>query len=126
MEEEIRKAKRFNYTVLAILLIIAVFIAVWCISYHVYHTFTTEKWLKSPDKRTRLVGDLLSRYDLIGLSEGEIAALLGENDTGRDYFSPEKYVYYLGPERGIISIDSEWLIIEFDDGAVSKYFVRTD
>ncbi|WP_280528568.1 hypothetical protein [Tissierella praeacuta] len=30
------------------------------------------------------------------------------------------FVYYLGDERGLISIASEWLIVKFSDGIVNK------
>ncbi len=35
--------------------------------------------------------------------------------------------YPLGPERGVIRIDSEWLFITFgDDGTVSRYWLYRD
>ena len=35
-------------------------------------------------------------------------------------------VYYLGDERGFISIDSEWLIIHFVDDVVNEYDIVID
>lgn len=32
----------------------------------------------------------------------------------------------MGPERGLISIDSEWLILDFTGGVVSDAFITTD
>ncbi len=89
-EKEIRKAKRFNYTVFAVLVIIVAAVAVGLIFRHISRTFTTEKWLNAPENRTRIVDDLLSRYSLAGKSEEEITALLGEKHA---YSSPERYVY---------------------------------
>ena len=75
----------------------------------------------------KIVDDLLMRYDLIGMHESEIIALLGNHDNDYGYFSSEnRFVYRLGMERGFISIDSEWLIIDFDDGVVVGYFITTD
>jgi hypothetical protein len=35
--------------------------------------------------------------------------------------------YYLGPERGLFRIDSEWLFIDFDDqGVVERYSIYRD
>ena len=35
-------------------------------------------------------------------------------------------VYWLGPERGLISIDSEWLVIVFENGIVADYYITCD
>ena len=61
-----------------------------------------------------------------GRSRGEIVALLGEPTT-TDYFKDYDLVYWLGPERGLISIDSEWLVIRLDSlGRVSDFRLVTD
>lgn len=64
-----------------------------------------------------MVDDLLARYQLVGMKRAEIDDLLGvPPDT--PYFADSDYVYWLGPERGFISIDSEWLCIDFKDDVV--------
>ena len=76
-------------------------------------------WLLNGDESVRLnmVDDLLRRYKLVGMSRTELEALLGKPPpTG--YFANYDYVYWLGPERGFISIDSEWLCIKFKDDIV--------
>ncbi|HEY4257842.1 MAG TPA: hypothetical protein VGM66_11560 [Candidatus Udaeobacter sp.] len=60
--------------------------------------------------RLRMVDDLLRQYRLRGMRQDELIALLGEPPK-TDYFSDYQIVYWLGPERGFISIDSEWLAI---------------
>ena len=71
--------------------------------------------------------DLLEEYDLMGYGREELELLLGENDNDLGYFvRGDVSVYYLGPERGLLSIDSEWLVIEFEDGKVSGYEVKID
>ncbi|MED4531245.1 outer membrane protein assembly factor BamE domain-containing protein [Metabacillus fastidiosus] len=89
--------------------------------------FTTEKWLNNISGRVYMVDDLLNDYDLNGKTKKEVTNLLG-TPTETEYFKTENnIVYYLGDERGLISIDSEWLVIEFDDNEkVKKYMVVTD
>jgi hypothetical protein len=50
----------------------------------------------------------------------------GEN-TGYFIDQNRDMIYYLGPERSIFSIDSEWLLIWFDDNdVILKYEIVTD
>lgn len=92
-----------------------------------HSTFTQEKWLNDYEQRVRIVGDLLSRYQLKKMTKSEIIQLLGE-PTETEYFAePNNIVYYLGPERGFISIDSEWLVIWFDvQDRVTKFKILRD
>ena len=67
--------------------------------------------------RVRMVDDLLKKYNLIGMPKDKINNLLGTPlKTG--YFSNYDYVYWLGPERGIVAIDSEFLVIKFENEKV--------
>jgi hypothetical protein len=53
---------------------------------------------------------LIARRTLLGKTRAEVVELLGEPPpTG--YFGDWDMVYWLGPERGLISIDSEWLVL---------------
>jgi hypothetical protein len=77
--------------------------------------FDSAVWNESLDRqddaiRLRMVDDLLRRYRLRGRREDELIALLGKPPK-TDYFSDYQLVYWLGPERGFISIDSEWLAV---------------
>lgn len=57
--------------------------------------------------RGRLTHILTHRVELLG------------DETNTDYFKEvNNIVYYLGDERGFISIDSEWLVIMFDNDVV--------
>jgi hypothetical protein len=77
------------------------------------------KWLDIFSTRARMADALLSSGSLLGKSRGEIVLLLGEPPP-TDYFSDWNLVYQLGAERGLISIDSEWLIIRIGkDGRTS-------
>ena len=126
-DAEIERIKRQNYIVFGLFagLIIAIVIA--GLLYQSCHSLSTSKWEMYPDERTKIVDDLLMRYDLIGMQESEIIALLGSHDNDYGYFSSEnRFVYCLGPERGLISIDNEWLILDFADGVVVDCYITTD
>lgn len=68
--------------------------------------FDSELWQKAEDVsniRTKMVNDLLKTQHLEGMSRNQINKLLGvpkRNTTHCDC-----YIYYLGPERGVLSID---------------------
>jgi YD repeat-containing protein len=76
--------------------------------------------------RIRMVNNLLSRYELKGLSREEVVRLLGEPDDTAS-FREWDMVYWLGPERGFISIDSEWLVLRLDEqGRVTECRIVSD
>lgn len=73
-----------------------------------------------------MVDDLLAHHRLVGMSRAEVVALLGE-DPRSEYFSDYDFVYWLGPERGPSSVDSEWLVMKFDAAdKVSEARLATD
>ena len=85
-----------------------------------------EKLAQSPDyPRIRMVDDLLARYPLVGMFKGQIDELLGVPPQ-TEYFKNYDYVYWLGPERGFMGIDSEWLCIKFEVGKVQEFRILTD
>lgn len=63
--------------------------------------------------RIRMVDDLLRRHRFRGMTRGQIIGLIGEPDA-TEYFKDWDLVYRLGPERGFIGIDSEWLVFRLD------------
>lgn len=67
--------------------------------------------------RIKMVNSLLRKHNLVGMTRKQIDDLLGKPPKTA-YFSDYEYVYWLGPERGFISIDSEWLGIKFQDDKV--------
>lgn len=75
--------------------------------------------------RVKMVNNLLKTRQVVGSRKAEIDSLLGvPQSTG--YFKDFEYVYWLGPERGFFSIDSEWLCLNFRDGVVSEAEIRRD
>lgn len=90
------------------------------------HTFSTERWKKYPENRVDMVDNLLENHDLVGMNKEEVILLLGQ-PTETVYFKTENnIVYYLGPERGFIRIDSEWLVLEFREHRVSQVDICRD
>ena len=73
-----------------------------------------------------MVDDLLAGRRLAGLPRAEVVALLGA-DARTGYFREYDLVYWLGPERGPFSIDSEWLVLRLDQaGRVAEAKLVTD
>lgn len=125
--DEIRRLKRTNYLALAVVVAFAAACVLGLLALRERHRFSREKWLQDPENRTRIVDDLLANHELVGMTEEEILALLGDCDNESGYFQQaQRLVYWLGPERGLMSIDSEWLILDFNGGIVKDCFITTD
>lgn len=89
--------------------------------------FHQERWLNEPEERVDMIDNLLSEVKLKGRSKAEIIDLLGKQEKEVYFKEPNNLVYYLGAERGLISMDSEWLVIWFDDrGIVKDYEIQRD
>jgi len=77
-------------------------------------------------RRNRFADWLVLWSSLKGRSRADVVALLGE-PTPTEYFKQWDMVYVLGPERGFIAIDSEWLVIRLDArGAVREAPIASD
>ena len=68
---------------------------------------------RTNDVRIRMVDDLLRHYNFRGVTREQVTAVVGEPDK-TEYFRDWDFVYWLGPERGPMSIDSEWLVFRLD------------
>lgn len=89
--------------------------------------FTIEKWWNNQSSRVYMVDNLLKNYKFKEMTKDEITGLLGTPPETNYFKDKDNIVYYLGDERGLISIDSEWLIFDFDEnGKVKSYEVRRD
>jgi hypothetical protein len=76
--------------------------------------------------RLRMVDDLFDRNLREGVLRAQVEDLLGPPDN-TSYFHDWDLVYQLGPERGLIRIDSEWLVFRLDPGGrVVEYRVVRD
>jgi hypothetical protein len=76
------------------------------------------EWNDTWHKRHRVADGLVLSGNLLGLTSEEIKAKLGKTSE-TSYFSEWDLVYYLGNERGLISLDSEWLVINLNDQEVA-------
>jgi hypothetical protein len=93
-------------------------------------SFNSEEW-KQADKaegypRLAMVDSLIQSGQLDKKAQDEVFTLLG-SPTDTNYFADWDAVYWLGPERGFLRLDSEWLVLRFDaDGRVSEYKLVRD
>ena len=82
-------------------------------------TFVQSQWMDTTLARgTRavrgcMVDDLLAKHELVGMARSQVIALIGEPDND-DGFPDYDMVYRLGPERGLIGIDFEYLVMKLD------------
>jgi formyltetrahydrofolate-dependent phosphoribosylglycinamide formyltransferase len=75
--------------------------------------------------RIHMVDDLLRTHPLVGMSRAQLEELLGVPPPS-EHFRDYDYVYWLGPERGLVSIDSEWLVVRCGQDKVVSAQVVTD
>jgi len=68
--------------------------------------------------RRRMADSLVADRVLIGQTKVQVERMLGPA-TKTSKFSDYGLVYWLGPERSFMSIDSEWLVIAFDSAGVA-------
>jgi outer membrane protein assembly factor BamE (lipoprotein component of BamABCDE complex) len=72
-----------------------------------------------------MVSSLKANHALLGQTKEQIERLLG-TPPATGYFKEYDYVYWLGPERSVFGIDSEWLCLKFENGKVIKAEILTD
>ena len=124
--KEIRRARKQNMTALIVIGALLILLLTLSLRWHISHNFTTEKWLAEPENRGRLVNDLLQEHTLTGMDTDALFALLGEEMPVPVESGKINYCYYLGPERGLISIDSEWLVLTVEKNLVTAIDFATD
>jgi hypothetical protein len=86
--------------------------------------------------RLRMVDDLTTHRQLIGLTRDDLVVLLGPPDDVRAFRERSRRAdddawdvgYELGPQRGpIIRIDNDWLLFDLDrNGKVQRFIVTHD
>jgi hypothetical protein len=73
-----------------------------------------EQTNREPYPRRAMADELVGQRALHGKTRAEVIEMLGE-PTETQYFADYGAVYWVGPQRGFMAIDSEWLAIRFDD-----------
>ena len=79
--------------------------------------------------RLCMVDNLMSSGKLKGLTQSQVVQLLGQPHDKSFPFGARNcdIHYHLGPERGFIRMDDEWLFITFGDSdTVNKYWLYRD
>jgi hypothetical protein len=90
-----------------------------------------EKWSWQPISspyypRWQMADRLIAERMLDCMAKEEVIELLGD-PSNEAYLSSSDLVYWVGPERSWISIDSECLVIKLDDtGHVKEYKLDRD
>lgn len=112
------------------LLVVVFFVARPSISSYLNRRdFNSQEWKSHLDDRNpikiNMVDKLLENYQLVGKTRQEVESLLGK-PSATGYFKDYDFVYWLGPERSIMSIDSEWLGIKFQNDKVIKVELLKD
>src|SRR6478736_6481463 len=88
-------------------------------------SFESAGWLANDDTssvmwptRLRMIDDLMAEHSPVGLSRDSVIRMLGPSDS-TPYFQDWDMVYQLGPERGFLSFDSEWLVLRVRNDTVA-------
>ena len=94
------------------------------------NSFNSEEWKQAEQAegypRLAMVDSLIQSRQLDQKAHEEVITLLGP-PTDTNYFSDWDAVYWLGPERGFLRLDSEWLVLRFDaEDRVSDYQLVRD
>ena len=94
-------------------------------------SFDATRWREAaasdnPPVRLQMIDSLMRSRRIDNLTRSQVDALLGP-PNGDGYFADWDLVYWLGPERGWMRIDSEWLVIRFGpSGRVTEYRIVRD
>ena len=85
-----------------------------------------DKFYDAPYPRAQMLGDVRSQVLKKGMSRQDVIAALGEpSDSGK--FADRGLAYWVSPEKGTISIDSQWLVVALDaQGKVTDTDIATD
>ena len=131
MPYSMSKQSRWGYVIAAI----AFVLMLWIISAFMtgrlpFKFFDSQRWKqveRSDDySRLRMIESLTLSGRLNRITRAEVVSLLGPSDD-TNYFNEWDFVYWLGPERSFISLDSEWLVIKIGStGRVVDYRIVSD
>lgn len=96
------------------------------INFDKVHWANQKEIYNEPFIRLQMSGDVTRNVLQIGQSKEQVIELLGQPEDTK-YFKDFDLVYWLGQEKGFVSIDSSWLVIKFDGtGSVSDFQILND
>ena len=89
-------------------------------------SFDSELWQQNKLQlgskvRLGMADRIVARHMLRGMTSSQVTDMLGK-PPATEYFRDWDLVYWLGPERGFLSIDSEWLVVKLDQNEVVADF----
>lgn len=128
MRKSTLRAKRWNIIIFSIFAVMFTVLLIAVCVFIYQHTYSKIKWDADKESRHKIVNDMLRKNPLIGMTEREVIALLGEEDSNgqtsfkisKEYFPPEStLVYYLGVDI----MDNNWLIISLQNDVVTDYCI---
>ena len=113
---------RLNRTTWTLVVGLGFSLAAWSIHWSLYQmplTFTEARWNRTDwhdprHRRHRIADRYVETGELAGRTREDVENILGPPPETA-YFSDWDMVYQLGSERGLISIDSEWLVFKIDE-----------
>jgi hypothetical protein len=131
---EPKKSRNILAIAVSALLIVAVGAAMYWGLFLSPTRFDRQIWLEGekgvfprPAPRLRMADGLVRDATLLGMTRSEVETFLGPQTNTSMMKSAYEYVYWLGPERGFFSIDSEWLVLNFDEnGKVKEALIARD
>ncbi len=94
----------------------AVYTLLFWMCYYPNRNFETQQWIERPEKRYEMGSNMVESHILIGKTEEQVKAQLGNKDR---FDGPNVWCYYLGLRPGF-DIDGEILLIEFKNAKVIK------
>lgn len=126
-QETAYRAKKSSAIIFAVFLCFLLIVAAAVCAWSSQHTFSKSKWDMDRENRYKIVHNMLSKHQLIGMRESDVIQLLGEEDSNqasfkisKRYFPPDAtLVYYMG----VHYMDSNWLILSIHDGVVTEYCI---
>lgn len=102
--------------VTAIMITVIFIIMISIATYYPKEDFSKINWVENSDKRYTMSQDLIESEILIGLGRDEVITLLGT-----DFYSQnESLIYRIGYVPGILVLNPDILIIQFENGIVKS------
>jgi hypothetical protein len=87
--------------------------------------FNNVTWKKELNKRVEMVDDLMEVKLLDQKNIPQVVEILGRPMIGFEDKSKIEFFYYVGIPQRVLKIDPEFLVVDFVQGSVKKYYLRS-